>query len=105
MLATRLRWLSITGLGSPEVPDENGRHATWVAGSIVTAGGSGGVPTTADQRVCPPASASASPITTMSDAASPAPPAAAATWGSRAAEVMTIRAETAPSCRSISGAG
>ena len=105
MFATRLRWLSITGFGIPDVPELNGRHAMCVAGSMSTVGGFGSVASTSDHAVCPAArGASGSPTTMTSDAASPAWIAPATAWASRAGCVTILDAFVAVNWRAISGA-
>src|SRR6478735_2885208 len=96
--ATRLRWLSMTPLGMPVVPEEYGSTATWVAGSKLTSG-AGLCSVSRSRRFgCPSA-----PSSTMRwSSAMPTAAAAALAWGSSGETVMSHVAPASFSCFSIS---
>ena len=79
--ATRLRWVSITPLESPVVPDEKGSTARSAAGSTAAAGGA------------------PSPVGSASSAITRSIPATAPRSGSA---TITARAPASPSCLRIS---
>ena len=97
VMATRLRWVSITALGRPEVPLENGSTARSHAGSMRTSGGGPASRSSSSKGVAP----AASPTTKTSRTAVPC--AAARTLSTQDGIVTTKQARVRPSwCASSS---
>ena len=90
--ATRLRWVSMTPLGRPVVPLENGSATRCDAGSIATAGAAvPGAASSSRNGVVP----GASPIENTSPM-----PAARAAASARSASCGTVTSQRAPAVRS-----